>query len=152
MLCISKHFCIFMALNINSPKPNVMKNSILMLIAAGEITYSEPVLLPDTTLKMKEMKNPPVIHVEQHPGASMLKLKPNPANDFVIVEWKLPETSGKPWLYISSVKGQLIDKIKLNGVKNEKVLSTVNWKPGTYLLSIVSEGIQYDSRKLNIIK
>jgi len=64
MLCISKHFCIFMALNINSPKPNVMKNSILMLIAAGEITYSEPVLLPDTTLKMKEMKNPPVIHVE----------------------------------------------------------------------------------------
>jgi len=123
-----------------------------MLIAAGEIAYSEPVLLPDTSLKMKEVKNPPVIHVEQHPGASMLKLKPNPANDFVIVEWKLPETSGKPWLYIHSVKGVLVNKIKLNGSENEKVIQTAGMKPGIYIFSIKDDHDTFESKKITIIR
>lgn len=123
-----------------------------MLVSANEMTYNEPILLPDTSLKISEVSDPSLINIEQNEGESFLILKPNPANDYVIAEWDLPASFEDAWIYVSDVDGRFIEKIRLYSSKNQKVLSTSNWKSGTYIFNLVASGIVYDSSKLNIIK
>lgn len=123
-----------------------------MLIAAKEVSYPEPVILPDTGLKAGSVADPSIINIDQTNNKSMLVLKPNPANDYVIVKWRLPVTKEKPVLYIHDMEGKLMENIKLHGHQNEIVLTLENRKPGTYVFSIVSDGVKYESQKLNIIK
>lgn len=90
--------------------------------------------------------------MEQLANSNLLKLKPNPASDYVITQWKLPETVKDPHLYISDMDGRFIEKIKINGLQNEKVIPTDKYNPGTYIISLVSDGIKYKSQKLSIVK
>ncbi len=85
-------------------------------------------------------------------NGNILVLKPNPANNYVIAQWILPESTKDPYLYISNIDGRFIEKIKINGFQNEKVISMGHYKPGTYILSIISDGVKYDSKKLSIVK
>lgn len=61
-----------------------------------------------------------LIKMEQIANSNLLKLKPNPANDYVIVQWILPETVKDPYLYISNIDGHFIEKIKINGLQNSR--------------------------------
>ena len=123
-----------------------------MLITIKEMTYSEPILLPDTSLKISKVVDPSLIKIEQNEDQSFLVVKPNPANDYVIVGWKIPETDEKVWLYVNDIKGYFLRKVSLKGYLNEMVLSTANWKPGTYIVNLVSDGTKYDSKKITIVK
>ncbi len=129
-------------------KPTVIYGHVLMMENVNA-EYNEKINYGKSKTVEPDM-NELRINMLSDTGVSMLK--PNPANDFVIVEWKLPETAGVPWLYIHSVKGVFVNKIRLNGHQNQKVLSTTNLKPGAYLFSLVSDGTKYDSRKLTVIK
>jgi len=123
-----------------------------MLLMASEITYNEPILMPDTTLKASVFGDASLIEVEQLANSNLLMLKPNPANDYVIAQWILPESTKDPYLYISNIDGRFIEKIKINGPQNEKVIPTDKYNPGTYIISLVSDGIKYESQKLSIVK
>jgi hypothetical protein len=123
-----------------------------MLVMAKDITYAEPILLPDTTLKMSRADEQSLVNPEQNTSSTLLILKPNPANDYVIAEWKLPETAKNTYLYINNMDGRLVERILLKDTQNQKVLSTNNWKPGSYIVSLVADGKKYDSRKLEISK
>ncbi|NOY51424.1 MAG: T9SS type A sorting domain-containing protein [Chlorobi bacterium] len=129
--------------------PTVYARNILLMV--NELTYNEPILLPDTTFKNSSVSNISLIDQEQTSN-SLLVLKPNPASDYVITQWELPETAKDPHLYISDINGRFIEKIEINGLKNEKVISIAKYKPGTYIVSLVSDGIKYDSKKLSIVK
>jgi len=123
-----------------------------MLVMAKDITYTEPILLPDSTLKMSRADNQSLVNPEQNTSGALLILKPNPANDYVIAEWKLPETAKNPRLVISTIEGRIIGQIQLQDVQNEKVISVTGWKPGTYIVTLVADGKKYDNRKLEIVK
>ena len=131
-------------------KPSVYARNVLIM--AGEITFNESILLPDTSLKAGKITDPSLINIEQSNGPTMLILKPNPANDYVIAEWSLPELSGEPILIISSLDGHIVNKIKLDGLCNEKVISTSGLKPGSYLFTIRDNQTIFESKKLTIIK
>ena len=121
-----------------------------ILLMAGELTYNEPLLLPDTTLKTVSADNTSLL--DNKKASNLLVIKPNPASDYIIAEWELPETVVNPYLYINDMDGRFIEKIKINGLQNEKVISLNQYKPGTYVISIISDGIKYDSKKLSIVK
>jgi len=131
-------------------KPSVYARNVLIM--AGEITFNESILLPDTSLKADKITDPSLINIVQSNGPTMLILKPNPANDYVIAEWSLPELSGEPILIISSLDGHIVNKIKLDGLRNEKVISTSRLKPGSYLFTIRDNQTIFESKKLTIIK
>ena len=108
--------------------------------------------LPISSLKISKVVDPSLIKIEQNEDQSFLVVKPNPANDYVIVGWKIPETDEKVWLYVNDIKGYFLRKVSLKGYLNEMVLSTANWKPGTYIVNLVSDGTKYDSKKITIVK
>ena len=134
----------------NHGKPAIYARNIL--VALNEITYQETVLLPDTSLKTSEITDPSLITLDYGSKPTYLKLKPNPASDYVIAEWQLPESIDEAMLHIRDIDGRLIKSLDLSGFRNEQVISTANWKPGTYVISLVSGNVKYESRKLSIIK
>jgi hypothetical protein len=131
-------------------KPSVYARNLL--IGSGEMTYTETILLPDSSLKNSSLIDPSTLNIEQQETASYINLKPNPANDYVIIGWKVHEDANDCWIVVVDIKGGFIDKLKVTGNQNETVLSTVGWKPGTYIINLTTKGEVLDSAKLSIVK
>ncbi len=115
-------------------------------------SYSETVLLPDTTLKISkafiggsDIKNADEV-------MDYLLLKPNPAADYFIAAWELPIDAKDAELLITNTKGIFVDKILLKGNRNENVINTANWNAGAYLVSLILDGYVLESEKLSVIK
>ena len=65
-----------------------------------------------------------------------LQLFPNPANDYIIL--KNNSNILLTRLYITDIKGSLIEEIDLNGMGTNKVISTQNYQSGMYFVKITA--------------
>lgn len=130
--------------------PPVYARSVL--IASGEITYVEPLLLPDTTLKMAVAGGVFAIDIEKNDERSRLMLQPNPANNYFVVSWHLAENTNDAVIDISSSNGLPISTVELKSRQNELVVPTANWQPGIYIVSLVDRGVLLESKKISIVK
>jgi hypothetical protein len=112
-------------------KPAAMSRNLL--IAAGLMSYDEPIKLDDV-LKTMPVYNPSIKGNE----SSKLRVYPNPANDFITIAWNTPDNSNL-LLTLTDANGRTVHKQKLNGQNNETILNVSGFVTGTYRLSL-SEG------------
>lgn len=101
-----------------------------VLLALDEITYEEPVLLPDET-KSSEIREYAV--TAKMPGAAkMLEVFPVPAKDHIVIHWKLGSDPAGAVIRITGGLGQPVDEITVNVRENQVVMDTRGMDAGIY--------------------
>jgi hypothetical protein len=118
------------------------------LIHHGAMVYHEPYIFPDENLKSGK-----VIRRKQLTNESnfQFKLYPNPASNYVIVEYELEQALGSPLITITDELGQLIRSISPSGVSGFQVISLSDIAPGVYLVRFSSGNKILKESKLVVI-
>lgn len=120
-----------------------------ILLALNEIDYDEPILLPDI-LKSSEALEAYQDLMRTEPP-KFLKVKPNPANDYIIVEYSLDKIENSA-IEIVDINGKPVIKYSVYQEENQEVIDTRDWKAGIYLAIIKTNGNILESVKFTVIK
>jgi len=104
-----------------------------VLLANNRISYQEPVNLPDETKSAPAGKDPkPAKSLAQ----GVLKLFPNPAQQYVIVEYNFTKelsTSENIFLTISSVTGSIIERRTIVKHQDQLLIDCRQLHSGSYI-------------------
>ncbi|MFU8844889.1 MAG: T9SS type A sorting domain-containing protein, partial [Bacteroidales bacterium] len=115
-----------------------------MLIALGEVQYEEPVIMPDYLKSAGASGSQPGVDKTRKP--QMLKVKPNPAKDFMIVEYEL-ETGGNILIEITDISGKPVHSMQAINTRDEVTVDTRHWKPGAHIVTLKLNGKPVESVK-----
>ena len=119
-----------------------------ILMYLDKYAYTPPIILPDTGMKSSN-----AIEIEKPVKKSFPKLKlyPNPAYDYVVVEMLIGNVSGAD-IEIDDNSGRKVLNAKLPAKSQQRVISLKGLSRGIYILKIVYEGIVLDTEKITVIK
>jgi hypothetical protein len=99
------------------------------------LIYNEPIILLDTGLKAA------IIRIDEigieSGNECFIKIYPNPAGNFFIVEYKVPDIASGAKISINDLKGTTSKEISLTSSQNQFVLSTETFINGTYICKLV---------------
>lgn len=119
-----------------------------LLVANGFLDYTAQINLPEPGLKSGKEIHQDISHSSAKEDENNLIIFPNPARDFVIVEYKLPE-EGAAILILTDMQGNILQSMALQQTQNQQTLQLKNTKPGTYLLSIKQDGRVISSKTIS---
>jgi len=105
-----------------------------LLVNMGMMTYIEPIYLPDN-FKSEEYLLPKGNKCDPE---IILKVFPNPAGDYFIAYYEIPDEIIKPVLTVTGINGVPVHSIRLNEPLNQLVVPMNNNPSGIYLVCIVS--------------
>ncbi|HPE58425.1 MAG TPA: NosD domain-containing protein, partial [Bacteroidales bacterium] len=125
-------------------KPSVYARNVLL--ALEQIEYEEPILLPDLfkAAAVQEERQRIMQSLDEH---HYLKLFPNPAGDYLVIEHKLEMEPQKVLVKINNIKGECIIQVELTGKQNQQTVDIHSLKPGIYTATIVA-----DRKELETVK
>lgn len=121
-----------------------------ILIYAGKITYQEPIILPDTNLKSTKRER--YRGVKLPLDGNILKIYPNPAKDYFIVEYHLESTPKFGSILIFNVYGKQVGSFSFTGKQNRIIIPTLFLHSGIYLLAFEVDGKRLETAKISIIE
>jgi len=120
-----------------------------LLLAMDQITYNEPILLPDLYKSAEAVETyEKLLNTGQPPS---LKVYPNPSKDYVIVEF-VTDITKNSFLVINDSNGQRIKSMQLNSCRDQLVIDTRGWKPGIYIATLKTDAKTIESCKFSIVK
>jgi len=120
-----------------------------VLLALNEITYDEPILVPDLQKSTEGLEG--YEDLLESPQPARLTIKPNPSKEFIIVSYHA-ETAG-PLDGMITIRDMSVKKIFTMSItenKGEFIVNTSGWKPGMYLASFSIRGKEVESAKFTI--
>lgn len=119
-----------------------------LLINQGMIVYNEPYIFPDDNLKSGK-----VIRRKQVTNRSNVDFKvyPNPAKDYVIIEYTGERKDKFSSTEIIDAIGQIILKRKFEESSNLLIIPITGLAPGAYTIRIVKDSGTYSESKLIIL-
>lgn len=123
-----------------------------ILRANQTLTYREPILLPDLT---KSTAVNSWIKTGQISSEKYFRLFPNPAKDYVIIEYSVKEYQKPSDLIIfviTNQEGKMIENIQVNKQQDQFFLQTGTFKSGNYICSMYAGGNILQSQKFILIK
>jgi len=135
--------------NDHEPVRSIVRN---ILIARGELNYHEPILLPDDLKSSKEKKR---YLTSKFTDKSYLKVFPNPAKQYVIVEYNLKEkfsNKHEVLLILTNIKGSPVLVKKLIKRQDQELINTSGFISGTYICSLMVNGKTLDNKKLVVLE
>jgi len=124
-----------------------------ILIKKGALQYEEPVLLATTLKQTKKWQSNDPSHGNYQ--EFFLKVYPNPANHYFIVEYRT-ERDVKPgsviFVTVTDISGHEVLNFLVKRNFDQVVVPTDNLPAGTYIISLKLNGKQKDQVKLIINK
>jgi len=112
------------------------------------LSFVEPVYLPINLERAPAWDNPNSNIISDQ---KLLKVFPNPAGHYFIIESDLSERESNSVLFLSDMNGKLIKSIALDNVKSQQVFNTNHLSPGIYILHLyIGEDI-IESHKIEIV-
>jgi len=130
-------------------QPGAVARNILH--AAGLLVYSEPINLDISAKSSFVTQNSNVKPLSgKNNKATNLEVYPNPASDYCIAKYNTGSTMGNNSLQISTVTGTKVISLKLKDQYNSVVVSLNNIAKGTYIVSLLVDGIILQSAQLSI--
>lgn len=114
------------------------------------ITYEEPYILPENTLKFEDFGEDSFD--DNTSKAPEFKIYPNPAKDYITLEYNLAENSCNGYLEFWDLQGRFIYRILLSSEKHSKIISTKDLNTGLYLCKLVCNGEIIGSERISIVK
>lgn len=120
------------------------------LLDRGIISYQEPYLLPDGTKssRIRRFENPKIQF--QSGNSSFLKVFPNPASDFITIDYLLPNKEAAGVITIFDLNGKALISKSLLKNTNQFVLSLEGLVSGTYLIKLSDSKGYIDSIKFTV--
>jgi hypothetical protein len=107
----------------------------MILVANNLLTYQEPYLLPDLT-KSSRVKLPVQ---NSNKSGGLLKIFPNPAKDFITIEYHLSDKSYSGEFFIVDASGRLLYTKQASLLKDQFVVDVRQYKAGNYLVQLRSD-------------
>jgi hypothetical protein len=120
-----------------------------ILIASGLLTYEEPVYCGST---LKASRKEKYHWTRSHSIDSYLKVFPNPAADFIIVEYKKNPYDSDGLIRILDIEGRIIKSQLLTKQENQLLIPITDLVSGTYIVQFVSNGSCKGSQKVIILR
>ena len=120
-----------------------------LLISLGELVYDEPVYIPDFNKSAKTELPLWSIEIVQE---NIMKLFPNPAGEYFIVEYDLRNYVGDFSIQVFNVSGLFIETMVLRNKQNQFVVTTQNYLPGIYIVQLCVDGSMIETDKIVIVK
>lgn len=123
-----------------------------MLIASGLLNYQEPIHDVPDSLKSAVMPLPEIkTDNKKENNSGMLNVFPNPANNYTIAEYALPQ-EGNYSLVITNALGIKVKQIDLTLIKDQVTIDLLEYKPGYYLVCVQKNGKTIVRKSLNIVR
>jgi hypothetical protein len=119
-----------------------------ILIMTGNMTYSEPIQIPDMS-KSSEAEST-LGKVLKAQGPSKLDIYPNPASGYFVIGYHLDNLLDAT-IEIHNTKGELVENITLVQNKDQQVINTEGWQSGIYVITLTQEGKVIESAKLTLV-
>lgn len=124
-----------------------------ILIANNLITYAEPILLPDNTKSSKQrIRHPKTGKINNE---SFIKIFPNPAKQYVILEYNLKDKfqSGQSAIIsIATLDGKHVETVQLGKQQDQILLNTSTYSSGTYIYTLLLSGKHLETQKVTITR
>jgi len=131
-----------------SPSTYVSSSARGLLVAYKLMQYSEPYLVPDFMKKADIKKN----NKKQVTQAAFVKVYPNPAKDFVTIEYDLCGKKGNSIINIADQSGKQVKSISVIKIQDQILVETKGLISGTYFVQLIESGKMIASCKFVIIK
>jgi len=107
-----------------------------LLIYTRDITYHEPYIWVDTsTLKANRVHAPGINN--QMFDATYFKLYPNPASEYITLEYKFNRGIKNPVIELLTSNGVHLQIFKLFNSQGIKIIDLRDYKPGIYILRLI---------------
>jgi hypothetical protein len=129
--------------------PSVYARNVLL--ALGEMEYEEPIILPNL-LKSSAMEKEYEDLMKTLDEHHYLKVFPNPAGDYLIVEHNLDIKPSDAYLIIRGSKGEAFNWLEVASKQNRQVVDTKELKPGVYIATLYVNNIILESVKFTKVK
>lgn len=120
-----------------------------ILIASSLLDYNEPIV-NESTLKVSRKEKYHWTH--SRTIAAEMKVFPNPAEDYIIVEYAQKKHADAVDLELFNSHGIKLQTYKLTKGIDQKIIYTGNLLPGGYLIQLVVNGTARESKKLIVIR
>ncbi len=135
-----------LSLSTQKSRPGIYARNIL--INDSIISYFEPVYLPDL------LKSVPVWDFKppRKDEDLIMKIFPNPAGNYFIIEYNLSEFDGHSIIVISDMNGKLFTLFELKNSHTQIVLSSEKFPNGTYLIQLLLNNKLKEATKITIVK
>jgi hypothetical protein len=127
--------------------PSVYARNILL--KHGSITYVEPVYLPDNLKSIPAWQK---AKTYKKTNQKLLKVFPNPAGHYFIIEYDLRKTEGKAVILLSDLNGRFVDSFIPNDKQNQQVIGTNTYSSGIYILQLFIDNELVETHKIEIAK
>lgn len=129
--------------------PGALARDILHYVGIAET--GPYYLLPEDQLKSGHVK-PALITTSFPVKGTFLKIYPNPAKNYLVVEYALEDNLSYGLLTIYSSDGKLQFNKSLDGLKHDYVINTRNWNQGVYFFTFITQDNFEQSGKIVITK
>ncbi|MBE0663717.1 MAG: T9SS type A sorting domain-containing protein [Bacteroidales bacterium] len=120
-----------------------------ILISADALTY-EPHLIYPKQSEAPPSKPPDI--VEYPPRISIMNVFPNPALDYILVDYDLsilnPSQNDDQQIIITSAEGRNLSSIKLGKLQNQLLVSLKDYPAGIYIMSLYDGGTRIESKRI----
>ena len=120
---------------VQSPSNAVFAAARSIMVAHNMLEYDEPYLVPDLNKSIEV--NKPNLKPNVFEAAS-LKVYPNPANEFVTIEYNTGADVSQAVIEVIDESGRRIYNKNLGRQFDQLILDTRNFKPGNYIVRLVS--------------
>ncbi|KAF5049638.1 Sortilin, neurotensin receptor 3 [anaerobic digester metagenome] len=120
---------------VESPSIQVSASALSLMVAHQLLDYQEPYLVPDLTksMEVKKPKAKPAVD-----KSNLLKVYPNPANEFITIEYNAGSAENQLMIEVIDEKGRLVYNTKLIRSTDQIIIDTRNFKSGNYIIRLVS--------------
>jgi hypothetical protein len=117
-----------------------------LLVLTDELVYHEPYIFPDSSTN-KSTRAESSFDVNNIDKEQYLKLYPNPAHDYMTIEFNLPYSSESIIAEIVTIQGKPVEICRLNGNRGEKIVDMRKFVSGTYIVRLWANGVVIESGK-----
>ena len=120
-----------------------------ILIASGLKVYQEPIVFAN---QLKSSRKNRFHWRSSGLSLSQFKVFPNPAKNYIIVEYHKNNSMEKASVGIFNIKGKLLQSIPLPNSESQQVVSLNNLLSGTYLIRLDINGIVKETHEIVVIR
>jgi predicted glutamine amidotransferase len=117
------------------------------LIDLAEVEYEEPIQIPEILKSSEAIGSFTSINNNREPQS--LKITPNPAKDFIMIEYELEPTT-KASIEIHDVAGKPVYSMQISNSSDKITLDTQTWDTGMYVATLKINGKVKQTIKLSI--
>jgi len=120
-----------------------------VLLARGEITYKEPYIFPQGTVKSSKIHHK---STSENQNANLLKVYPNPARDYIIIEYALNTVFDNASVVLYDASGKTIRKFTISKTFDWLVLPLTEFQAGNDIGILRNGTMPVKTAKFVVIK